>query len=584
MKLREAVGRWLEAHDLALYLLLFLGVLLLRLSALNLPPLNEQEAHEAWGALHLVWGQPAAGGSALYASLTAGLLFLAGASHWAPRIVPLVAGSLTVFLPLGFRSERGKLEAILAAVLIAASSSLWIVSTLAGGAALGLLAAAGCIFYLRNGKPRALAGGIVFGLALASGTTGWSGLAIAFIVLGADWVWRWAHKSESPEEASDPFADSLLRIFRSSEGIAGFGLALAVASTGMFFFPRGAAVLASGWSDWFGAFFSGWPKLGEFILLWIAYEPLALVFGVAGLVLLRRTRFSQEDRFLAMFAGVAAVWVLIRPAAFPADALWVILPLLLLAARALRAAVESPALDERPRFIALQVGLVVLLIAFSALNLVAYQAVGQWWQPFLAALGILAAIFIGPIISEDWRKAVSSSLVGLAGAGFALLFLVQTSAGWNATHARRESADELWWANTVPFDILRLHQTMDQISEWQTGEAGEFPAMIQWPEDSALGWELQTYRAAEYVAAPDLLSTPAILVAPRVLEGGSVVPPKLTVAYRGQGFAVAEKRGWSGLPPDLLGWLLYRRGPVERGQMILWTRLDVLTPDEGGGT
>jgi hypothetical protein len=584
MRLREAVGQWLEKYDWTVYLFLFLGVLLLRFSALALPPLNEQEAHEAWGALHLLRGQPAAGGSALFASLTAGLLFLAGPSHWAPRILPVLAGSLTVFLPLFFRSTRGKLESVIAAVLIAVSSSLWIVSTLAGGAALGLLAAAGCIFFFRNGRPRPLAGGIILGLAVASGSLGWSGLAIALIALGADWIWRRMRKEGNTEEAPDPLMESLARIFRSTEGLAGFALALGAGSTGMFFFPRGAAVLASGWADWFGAFFSGWPKLGEFVLLMVAYEPLALIFGIAGLVLLRRSRLPTEDRFLAIFAGVAAVWALIRPAAFPADALWVVLPLLLLAARALRAAVESPALEERPRFIAIQVGLILLLVIFSALNLVAYKAAGQWFHPLLAAFGILAAIIIGPIISEDWRQALIPSLVGLAFGGFALLFLVQTSAGWNATHGRRESANELWWSNAVPLDILRLHQTMDQISEWQTGEAGELPVLIQWPEDSALGWELQTYRAAEYVAAPDLLSTPAVLVAPRVLQGEGVVTPTLTVAYRGQGFGVAEQRGWFGLPPDLLGWWLYRQGPVQRGQMILWTRLDVLTLDEGGGT
>jgi hypothetical protein len=584
MKLREAVGRWLEAHDLALYLLLFLGVLLLRLSALNLPPLNEQEAHEAWGALHLVRGQPAAGGSALYASLTAGLLFLAGASHWAPRIVPALAGSLAVFLPLLFRSARGKLEAALAAVLIAVSSSFWIVSTLAGGAALGLLAAAGCIFYFRNGKPRPLAGGIVLGLALASGSLGWSGLAIALIALGADRVWQRVRKTADAEAAPDPFAESLARIFRVPEGVAGFALALAAGATGLFFFPRGAAVLASGASDWFGAFFSGWPKLGEFVLLLVAYEPLALILGIAALVLIRRTGFSVEDRFLAMFAGVAAVWTLVRPGAFPGDALWVILPLLLLAARALRAAVESPALEEQPRFLAIQIGLVVLLVIFSALNLTAFTALRQWWQPLLAAFGIVAAIFIGPIISEDWRKAVNPSLVGLASGGFALFFLVQFSAGWNATHGRRESANELWWAETVPQDVLRLHQTMDQISEWQTGNAGELPVLIQWPEDSALGWELQSYPAAEYVTAPDLLATPAMLVTPRVLQGGGVVVPTLTIALRGQGFGIIEQRAWFGFPPDLLGWFLFREGPTQRGQMILWTRVDILTPDVGSGT
>jgi hypothetical protein len=584
MKLRDSIGRWLEKYDLLLYLILFLAALLLRLETLAAPPLNESEALQAWGALHLLRGQPAAGGSALFASLTAGILFVAGPSHWAPRIVPALAGSLMVFLPLLFRSKRGKLECALAAILIALSPSLWIVSTLAGGAAVGLLAAAVCIFFLSGGQSNPLPGGILLGLAVAAGTVGWSGLAIALIVLAIDCGWRRMRKPDTEEGASDPIKESLTLVFRSPAGLAGLALGIAAGSTGMFFFPHGAAVLATGWTDWFAAFFSGWPKLGEFILLLVAYEPLALVFGIAGLVLLRRTRFSTEDRFLAIFVGVASIWVLIRPAAFPADALWVILPLLLLGARALRAVVESQAVEERPRFVTIQVCLIGLLIAFSALSLTAYTAAGEWWQPLLAAAGILATFLVGPILSENWRQAVIPTLVGLACAWFLVFLLVQAGTGWNATHGRRESANELWWADTVPIDILRLHQTMDKISEWQTGEPGEFAAVIEWPEDSALGWELLAYRGAEYTPAPDLLATPAMVVAPRVLQENSVVTLNLTAAYRGQGFGSIEQRGWSGLPPDLIGWLLYRRGPVQNGQMILWTRLDVLTPDAGNGT
>jgi hypothetical protein len=584
MKLRDAVGRWLEQYDWVLYLVLFLAVLLLRISAINPPPLNEQEAREAWGALHLLRGQPAAGGSALFASLTAGLLFLAGPSHWVPRILPALAGSLMVFLPWLFRSTRGKLESILASFCLALSASLWIVSTLAGGAALGLLAAAVCVFYLRTETPRPLPGGILLGLALASGPVGWSGLAIALIVLMVEWIRRRMRQAEDAEKAADPFQSSLSLIFRSPVGLAGLFLGLAAGSTGVFFFPRGLAVLASGWMDWFGAFFSGWPKLGEIVLLMVAYEPIALVFGIAGLFLLRRYGFSSEDRFLAVSAGVAAVWLLIRPAAAPADALWVILPLLLLAARALRAAIESPVLCERPRFVAIQAGLIFILVLFFTLNLSAYRAMGGWVHLLLASLGILASFLVGPLFSENWREGWRPSRVGLACAWLALLFLVQAGAGWNATHGRRESANELWWPVTVPLDILRLHQTMDQISRWQTGEAGLLPAVIQWPEDSALGWELLSYKAVEYLSAPDLLATPAMLVSPRVLTDKGVVTPQLTAVYRGQGFAVTEQRDWSGLPPDLIGWWLYRQGPVQRGQMILWVRTDILAPAEETGT
>jgi hypothetical protein len=584
MKFRDALGRWLEQYDLALYLVLFLASLFLRLSTLSASPLNENEALQAWGALHLLRGSGAVGGSsALFASLTAGILFLAGPSHWAPRIVPALAGSLLVFLPLIFRPTRGKLESALAALLIALSPSLWIVSTLAGGAGLGLLAAAACIFFLRGGQSRPATGGILLGLALAAGTVGWSGLAIALIVLAVDWAWRRARPEEQTARVSDPLKESLTKIFQSPAGLAGLAVGIAAGSTGMFFFPRGAGVLATGMTDWLAAFFSGWPKLGEFILLMVAYEPLALVFGVAGLVLLRRTQLSAEDRFLALFAGVASLWVLIRPAAFPADALWVILPLLLLGARALRAAVESQALDERPLFIAIQFCLTILLILFSAFSLAAFSATGEWWQLLLALAGIVVSLLFGPILSDDWRRAIVPSLVGLGCAWFLILFFVQAGAGWNATHDRRESANELWWADTVPMDIIQLHQAMDQISEWQTGEPGELPAVIEWPEDSALGWELLTYRAAQYLAEADLLATPAVIVAPRVVQGNGVVAPQLTVAYRGEEFGSVEQRGWSGLPPDLISWLLYRRGPLLTGQMILWTRVDILAPDAGGG-
>ncbi len=238
MKFRDALERWLGKYDLLLYMALFLASLYLRLSTLSAPPLNESEALQAWGAFHLLHGTGTIGGSsALFASLTAGILFLAGPSHWAPRIVPALAGSLLVFLPLIFRSARGKLESALAAILIALSPSLWIVSTLAGGAALGLLAAAAWIFFLRGGQSRPLPGGLLLGLALAAGTVGWSGLAITVIVLAADWAWRRTRPGEDAESVPDPLMDSLAKIFHSPAGLAGLAVGVRGRQHGNVFLP-----------------------------------------------------------------------------------------------------------------------------------------------------------------------------------------------------------------------------------------------------------------------------------------------------------------------------------------------------------
>ena len=157
-------------------------------------------------------------------------------------------------------------------------------------------------------------------------------------------------------------------------------------------FPRGIGALAAGAGDWLGAFFSGWPRIGEFILLFIGYEPVALVFGAAGLYLLWKGARSAEDRLWGMFAAVAAVWVLIRPAAFPDEALWVILPLLVLGARALCAALESPVFAERPQYVLLQAGAILALAAFAVFNLATATSVstGSVLYILLAMVGFLA--------------------------------------------------------------------------------------------------------------------------------------------------------------------------------------------------
>ncbi|MBN2086638.1 MAG: hypothetical protein JW748_15590 [Anaerolineales bacterium] len=593
MKVRDALERFLEKHEPSLYAGLFLAALLLRLTALESAPLSGTEAAEAWGAMDLLRGGAAGSSSALYASLTAGVLFISGASHWAPRVLPAAAGALAVLLPLLLRPSCGRIESFLLALLLALSPALWIASTMAGGTALGFLAAGFVIFHMRSNNPQPLSGGLALGLAVASGPVGWSGLAIAAIVPLAERIFQSGSTQTNTEIADGrpPIerADTRPPIERTDSrsplqmpaAIAGFILGAAAGSTGLFFFPRGIGALAAGLSGWLASFFSGWPRIGEFILLFLGYEPIALVFGIIGLILLSKGLFAAEDRFWAVFAAVAAAWVLLRPAAFPGESVWVILPLLVLGARALRLVLESSVLGERPVFVAAQGGAICALAAFAVFNLAAYVHTGSWLNLGLALAGFLGGIFPGLLFSEDLQIAARTSLTGLALAWFSILAVTQAGAGWNATHARRASANELWQTETTAADVLRLHGALVQISEWQTGVKDELAVAIQLPEESALGWELLTYKAAEYAAAVDMLAVPPMLIAPYVEVDGAVVAPRLTVVYRGQAFGYTERRAWYGWPPDLIRWLLFREGPAERERVILWVRSDILVPEEG---
>ncbi len=594
MKVRDALDRFLDQHALPLYAALFFAAFFLRLSALDGAPLSGREAAEAWGALGLLRGGAAASSNALYASLTAGLLFLSGPSHWAARLFPAAAGALVVLLPLLLCKTRGRIEAFLLALLLALSPSLWIASTMAGGTVPGFLAAGFFVFYTRTEQPRPLVSGLALGLAVAAGPVGWSGLAIAAIVPIAERIFRAGGGADSRPplpllDAGSGRADSHLPNERADRhpplpapaAIAGFLIGLTAGSTGLFIFPRGIGVLAAGFSTWYSAFFSGWPRAGEFILFFLGYEPIALVFGTVGLVLLARAVFTTEDRFWGTFAAIAAVWVLLRPAAFPDEALWVILPLLVLGARALRMTLESSALEERPFFVITQAGAILALAAFAVFNLAAYAFSGSWLNLILALAGFLGGFFPGLLYSEDLGKAARASLTGLALAWLSFLLLTQAGVGWNATHARDTSANELWHTETAAADVLRLHSTLVQISEWQTGFKDELAVVIQLPEESALGWELLTYKAAGYAAAVDMLATPPMLIAPYVEVDGAAAAPALTVVYRGQAFGYTERRAWSGWPPDLIRWLLFREGPVARERVILWVRSDILIPEKG---
>jgi hypothetical protein len=72
-----------------------------------------------------------------------------------------------------------------------------------------------------------------------------------------------------------------------------------------------------------------------------------------------------------------------------------------------------------------------------------------------------------------------------------------------------------------------------------------------------------------------------VVVTPYVEVEGTALAPQLAAVYRGQAFGYTERRAWSGWPPDLIGWLLYREGPVERSRLIIWVREDILVPEEG---
>jgi hypothetical protein len=364
---------------------------------------------------------------------------------------------------------------------------------------------------------------------------------------------------------------------RTGNGIAGLLLAFVFGGTAFLLFPRAMGALAGGMTSWMGAFFSGLPRVGEIILLFAAYEPLALIFGIGGLILCLRGSRSAEDRFLLFFIAIVVVWALLRPGAFPEETVWILLPLLMLAARALRTVLEQSAQEEKPWIIVAQMTIVLLLLVFAVFSLTQYTASREILKLALAVLAFLASLIAGPLFIDKWEAAWRQSLVGLALGWMIFLLCAQAGAGWNLAHGRRVSTNELWWPESAPTDILRLRSTLEEFSNRQTGAADELPVVLQWPEESALGWELLSYRSTQYLdSLSQPASAPALFIVPLVEQEGQIVAPRLPADYRGQAFAVREVRGWGGAPPDLIAWWLYRDGTAAREKVVLWVRTDLM--------
>jgi hypothetical protein len=583
VKLHAAVVRALERYDRILYAGLFLIVLICRLSVLQTAPLSGPEAARAWGALNLLRGGVVTGDSALYAGVTAVLFFLGGAADWLARLLPAFAGSALVLFPLVLRRSRGKLESFLLALLIAASPSAAAVSAQAGSAAPGLLFAALWIFRATPADSpapdprRSAISGVLLGLTLASGPVGWSGAVIAALCVLADW---WNRKRRSARPGGDPGQPLRFAAWdevRSAGGVAGLAAALILGGTAGLLFPRAAGALAGGMTAWLGAFFSGLPRIGEILLWAAAYEPLALVFGIGGLILCLRGRRSADDRFLLCFVSIALLWILLRPGALPDELVWILLPLLMLAARALSALLEQTAQEETPWTVAAQMILALLLLTMAVFFLVQFAAARDPLRLALAAGSFLGTVLIGPLFVEKgesvWRRMLAGPALGL----LIILIGAQAGAGWNLVHDRRSATGEIWWPESTPPDVVRLRSTLEEISLRRTGVRDELPILVQWPEESALGWVLLSYRGADYLeAASRPGSAPAVFIAPLIEQDGTAVGPRLPADYGGQAFAVREVRGWGGAPPDLLAWWLYRDGTAAREKVVLWVRADLM--------
>ena len=583
MTLAERLDRQVHANFPWLFALVIAMAIALRWPPLSMPWLADLEARHGFAALDLAVRRPAVSGladSAAHAALTALVFSIAGASTASARFLPAIAGVLLACSPLILRKRLGPTLSLGAAFLLALSPASVALSRTADGAILGGLGFGLLVvlLYDQQLENRPWLAGSVMGWMIAAGPIGLGGLLVVLASSGAEHLlagrWRVA--------AAHSRAWQQLRQAALTPGFwLGAGMACITASTALIF-PGGVGALGQGLADWGRSFaFAGTTGPGQALLLIIGYETLALAFALAAARVFLKS--PDLNLFFPVLAVTALVYFFARPGRLAGDALLVVVPLVIMAVVGLRDVLRLLSPETLNGVIVLEMMLILGLGVFAYQSLTAYAV-----QPDLPTYGtlrlalggvaILGIFLVAGLFATGWSGNVAGSVGGL-GVGLAAMLLVgELSAVWGVAFSRRTNGNELWWESTSPRELNLLVASVEEISVHLTGTPDEAAVIVQGDRHNAVGWAFKDFARLQFVDQPSRLSDPVVYIAPLLGEAGSEAMPELAANYVGQGLTVRERRAWLGLPPEPVGWWLYRMGPLTRDRVILWAREDVQFP------
>jgi uncharacterized protein (TIGR03663 family) len=562
--------------EIALWTLIALTALALRLSHLDTAPLNIREAREAMLAWRAVTGQgmPQANYSPLLFAANALLFTLCGASDGLARAWPALFGSVLPLAPLLLRRRIGRVGALAAGMYLALSPTALFASRQLDGAMVvavgGMALVGGLTRFFDTGRRHWLTLSAC-GLALAvTSSPSAYGLLLA---LGLAWLslaWAW------PDRHVSRFT------FHVSRSSLVFLLTVLVLSTGLGWNLAGLGAAGDLLPTWIARFRPVSNPASSPLTIVVIYEPLALLFGLGGLVWAIR-RGHRFGALLGLWAGLGALLLALMPGRAVLDTLWVIIPLAMLTGVAIERLVQS--LRERGERLGegFYVPVVLILWVHAYLVLARYAERGGPRDLFMVLLVIALQGLLATMFALAMRFDVALRGVAM-GTGVALL-AVTLSAGWGVAYVRPADPRELLVREPTAVEVRDLVQTLRDLSWCETGIPTTLPFTLEAAPDSVLAWYLRGFSAArriEGLEGGEIGS--ALVTSRRDLELAGDVPND--VEFVGQDFAL--RRSWSlaelgctwEWPPRCnaaVKWLLLRRAPplpVADQWAVLWLRQD----------
>lgn len=577
-------------RESVLYGIAFILAIALRFINLGALPLSDTEASWALQALHVAQGtHPLLGPQPIYVLSTSLLFFLFGTSNFLARFVPALTGCALIFVPYLFRERLKPVPSLLLTIFLALDPGLVSLSRQAGSLMPALTFVLLTWSFWWQKRPRAA--GVFGGLALLSGPSTWAGL----LGLGLAWILRRTmetppaaardEKQADTEEASQS-VESVRRGNLKAALIYG-GVTILLAGTLFFLSPNGL----SAWLSALPVYLAGWVHPsgvfgGRMLFALFAYEPLAVLFGLVAVLrgwLLRRKRYIH----LSLWLLTALLVALFYQARQVGDLAWVLVPLWTLAALEFSNHTRIY-FDERREVFGVAL-LVVILSLFAwqdyagialdprnpaniTSNIVSLgdRTLIANLPPTRYVLLISVFLLLGIsllMVAFGWsmRTARLGSVWGITIA----LGLYSLGVAWGATGLRTPTGWELWWPDRQPDQAALLLSTVNEQSQWSTGDDFSQDVTILSIDSPALEWLLHD-RPVQTVPALDPEEAPAIVVSQQT-ESLS-----LPIAYRGQDFTWRREPTWGSLTIyDWIKWSVFRELPYNAETVIVWVRNDL---------
>jgi uncharacterized protein (TIGR03663 family) len=598
---KPIVKPWPLTVEVALYVIIALMAVGLRLYNLDGRPMQVGEAAQALAAWRAAQGLPqglALGQHSPLLFTTNRFLFaLFGANDFLARLVPALSGALLVIWPYFLRQRLGRMGALVASFLLALSPSTLFFSRYVGGEIIVATCAVamtwGLFSYLDQRQPKHLyLAAAALGLALSAGAGTYT---FVLVVVTFVLVLSLANRLTGPSEYWQRIS-AAWQAARGQNGLWQAGLRQAgllrdcAALLGLIFVLvcTGLLLRLSGLQDGIDLF-SGWlaafqPQVGGqpwyyHLQLLLVYESLILVFGLAAVVyllLLGRQRRDLFTLFLTYWSAMALLVYLVAGGRGPGDVLLIVLPLALLAGvfigRLLDELVAKVSWLPEGLFAVMACAIVVHL----GLQLGGYASRASRNYLFLALAGGFVLIGLLVLCWISFGREPTLRAGGLVLLLTLTLLTVSTSCYLN--YRRDSDPREIMVASPTSRAVFDLVETVETVSSRKSGDRRTIAVTVHQGAGPALGWYLRDFDKVKFVdrLIPSV-DTPVVIAPAEEQE------PTLGANYSGQDFVLTSSwkpQGLSG--SDLLEWLFYRqaRTPLQTDNVILWVKQEL--PPVGG--